>query len=108
MQDKVQKLKEFMESKGLTQAELAKKAGVDQSTVSRILRSHSGVFERYGKARQKLITYMDETYDRKEIDSGRPQMKVLAAFNQIWDRTEAHADAVAKVIQSLADLEPKK
>jgi hypothetical protein len=94
-----------MAKEGLNQVQLAKKARVSQSTVSRAL-DPSASTVRKGAARSKLFIYagITEFSDGPELSHGRD--KVIEAFYQIWNNTEAHADAIARVMCALADLEP--
>ncbi len=86
---------------GLTQAQLADGAEVHQSTVSRTL-AHPDV-RRQGKARARLLAYARNAL-RGETAKGRD--KVLTAFESVWDGSEEHASAVARVIDALADFRP--
>jgi hypothetical protein len=94
-----------MQSNGLNQTKFANAAGVSQSTVSRALDRPS---KHHGAARRKLFTYANIN----EWIGGEParggQEGVLQAFERIWDGSEEHATAVAKVIEALIDLRPKK
>ena len=97
-------LRDFIRKKRLSQARLADQAGVSQSTVSRAL---SGTLERHGTARSKLFTYalIDES---KTSSASRGKRRVIRAFDTIWDGSESHAAAIAKIIEALADLRPAK
>jgi DNA-binding LacI/PurR family transcriptional regulator len=87
----------------LTQAGLAKAAGVHQSTVSRVLEERT--IRRQGQARARLLAYARNAL-RGEMVKGRE--KVLTAFESVWDGSEEHAAAVARIIDALADLRPSK
>jgi DNA-binding MurR/RpiR family transcriptional regulator len=87
----------------LTQAALAKAAGVHQSTVSRILDKKT--ISRRGQARARLIAYARNAL-KGEMAKGTE--KVLAAFESVWDGSEEHAAAVARIIDALADLRPSR
>jgi DNA-binding LacI/PurR family transcriptional regulator len=87
----------------LTQAGLAKAAGVNQATVSRVLRRK--MVRRQGQARSRLLTYARNAL-RGEMATGRE--KVLTAFDSVWDGSDEHAAAVARIIDALADLRPSK
>jgi hypothetical protein len=44
-----------------------------------------------------------------KADLDRPKkgaQRILTAFERIWDRTEEHADAVARIISALDNLRP--
>lgn len=87
----------------LTQAGLAKAAGVHQSTVSRVLDEKTTT--RQGQARARLVAYARNAL-RGEMANGRE--KVLTAFDAVWDGSQEHAAAVARIIDALADLRPSK
>lgn len=101
-EDAARIVRTFMNKRGLNQVQLAKLAGVSQSIVSRALR-HAA--KRGGRARNKLCIYIQEELGA-ELESGVGKDRVLTAFDQIWDKTEAHATAVAKVIKALNGLRP--
>lgn len=105
MQQEAKLLQDYMRQNGLSQAQLAKEVGVSQSAVSRAI---SGTLHRRGAARRKLFAYAGID-DYKCIKyEGDPRAKVMAAFDRIWDNSKAHADAIARVIQALDGLEPKR
>jgi len=96
-------LKSFMEEKHLGQVDLARKAGVSQSTVSRAL---SGFPLRRGRARSKLFIYAQIKDPERQVVPKKGPQRVMTAFQRIWDGTEAHASAVARIIDALEDLKP--
>ena len=91
-----------MTAKRLSQSRLAEEAGVSQSTVCRILQG-KGV--RNGSARRKLFIYAE--IEEEALDEAAGFDAVAAAFREIWDKSDAHADAIARVISSLSGLVPK-
>jgi transcriptional regulator with XRE-family HTH domain len=94
-----------MEQQGLTEEQLAKKASVSQATVWRAL---NGKSQRRGAARSKLFKYVkiDEWLSPRKPRNAREG--VMVAFDRIWDQSEAHAEAISRVIDALADLRPRK
>jgi predicted XRE-type DNA-binding protein len=95
-------LRAFMESRHLSQKIVAKGAKISQPTVSRALR---GGVERQGRAKSKLFIYMQKEL-RAEGLQGKGREKVINAFEAIWDGSEAHAIAVAKIIKALQEFKP--
>lgn len=87
-----------MTFKGLSQSQVAINAGVSQSTVSRAL---DGIPLRRGEARDKLFTYAGIKCISDRGRSHDPRATILATFDEIWDGSERHAIAVARVIASL-------
>jgi len=98
-------LKAYMEERHLGQVELAREAGVSQSTVSRAL---SGAPLKHGRARSKLFTYAQLEDPNQQMPPKKGPQRVMTAFKRIWDGTEDHANAVAKIIDALEDLKPAK
>ena len=92
-----------MRRNGWSQAQLAAKAGVHQSTVSRAL---EGITERHSKARHRLALYVEEKEPTDRVSKKGGVQCVMKAFNGIWDGSEAHAASIAKIIGSLAGLRP--
>ena len=103
MQDAAAKLQAYMDRERLSQTQLAKRARVSQATVWRALNGRS---ERRGAARRKLFAYVgiSEWAAPRSPRGGRN--RVVDAFDRIWDRSQAHATAVAGVIDALASLRP--
>jgi len=99
MQDVASLLRSFMKANGLTQEQLALAAGVSQSTVCRAL---AGGQLRQGSAKSRLFKYASIDDD---LDGSR---KVQQAFRSIWDGSDEHAAAVARIIESLEGLQPRK
>lgn len=96
-------LQAFLDKNHLSQMELAKAAKVSQATVSRAL---SGVPLKHGRARAKLFTYAQLNGPSGQPPPKKGPQRVITAFKRIWDGTEAHATAVAKIIDALEDLKP--
>ena len=103
MQSESGKIRECMRKNGWSQAQLAAKARVHQSTVSRAL---EGITQRHSKARHRLALYIEEKEptDRGSTEGGAK--RVVNAFNRIWDGTDPHAASIAKIIGALAGLRP--
>jgi transcriptional regulator with XRE-family HTH domain len=93
------RLRAFMDREGMGQSELARKAGVSQSTVSRVL---AGALHRGGKGRKRLLEYAEIS-----TNITAPRDQVIAAFDALWDGSEAQAAAVASIMRALAELVPK-
>lgn len=100
MQELSERLHKILGDNKWSQAQLARTAGVSQPSVSRALR---GDLLRRGRARERLFKYAGiEDLDPKGTE------RVVAAFRRIWDKSEAHADAIARVIGALEGLGPKR
>jgi transcriptional regulator with XRE-family HTH domain len=96
------RLRAFMEHRHLSQTTVAKAAKISQSTVSRALR---GEVERQGRAKSKLFIYMQKELDAEGMQ-GKGKQKVISAFESVWDGSEAHATAIAKIIKASQELRP--
>lgn len=104
MQDVRNEIRTFLEEQELSQTELAEQAGVSQPTVSRALHNQR---ERSTSQRQKLIGYIRAQARRSRRQHYAPGVtRVTNAFERIWDGSEAHARAVASVIDAMVDLRP--
>lgn len=90
------RLRAFMAREGLGQAQLAAKAGVSQSTVSRAL---SASPRRSSKTRRRLLEYAG-IFNNTE----GARTRVIAAFDEMWDGSESQAELVASIIRKLAEL----
>jgi hypothetical protein len=91
----------FLDGAGISQTELAKRASVSQSTVSRAIALAPA---RRGAAREKLFTFIhNELGADSSIGRAEP---VLTAFRQVWDGSDEHAAALAGVIRATAGLRP--
>lgn len=78
---------------------------MSQPTVSRALNCEP---IRSGEARRKLFNYLE--INEYCLCSRRTDAKdaVLGAFEKMWDHTEGHARAVARVIDALGEFRPTK
>jgi predicted XRE-type DNA-binding protein len=104
MQDASTHLREFMAKRGLSQEQMAARAHVSQSTVSRVL--EGGSIERHSSARHRLFTYARITELAVHYSAKDGIKRVVEAFNRIWDGSDTHATAVVGVIDALAGLGP--
>ena len=95
-------VQQYLAAHSLSQAELAKLASVSQATVSRAIREPA---HGHGSARSRLFTFM-----QREIQIGTPPLagtdRVVGAFAKIWDGSEEHAAAVARIIEACEGLRP--
>jgi predicted transcriptional regulator len=91
-------LSSYLRITGDSQDDLAAKAGVSQSAVSRAL---SGPAERNGRARGKLFVFMQQAL------VGYAPPSAVAALNDVWDGSEEHADALASLISASGELWPQ-
>jgi lambda repressor-like predicted transcriptional regulator len=80
----------------ITQKELAKRAGVSQSTVDRVLDRRP---RRQGKAYRKLIIYM-----QKHAPEIPPE--AAHALGSVWDGSRAHDRALASLVRASEELWP--
>ena len=92
----------LIQGRHLTQESIAKAANVSQATVSRALR---GRIERQGRARTKLFIYIQQELQGEEL-VGTGKEKVVKAFESIWDSSEEHATAIARIIRASGGLLP--
>lgn len=99
MQDVAAQLRAFMEKSGLSQQQLASDAGVSQATVCRALQ---GATIR-GIAKAKLFSYA-KIEASAPSDKEMASRRLIAAFDRIWARSEMHADAIVRIIDTLADI----
>lgn len=86
----------FLRREGITQSELARRAGVSQPTVSRAKRR---VPKRNSKSHARLCNYIHEELDKIPLPG--PARDALA---EIWDGSPAHAEALANLIRAAGDL----
>lgn len=87
----------------LTQAEIASAIGASQSQVSRVL---SGHIKHHTKLLEKLCIYAKNQLPYIDKPDVRKNSELMSALAEVWDGTEAHAQALAQVIRSLARLHP--
>lgn len=92
----------YLTSHHLSQAKLADLASVNQSTVSRAL---TGGGLRHGSARFKLFTFIQQGMQVAVPSQGGAD-RVIGAFTRIWDGSEEHAAAVARIIEACEGLRP--
>lgn len=86
----------LLKRRGITQAELAKRARVSQPTVSRARRR---VPTRNSSGYARLCTYI-----QKEMDQLALPPPARDALAEIWDGSPAHAEALAALIRAAGDL----
>jgi predicted transcriptional regulator len=82
---------------GITQQELARRASVSQATVSRAV---AGLPDMRAVARRKLFHYIHERARERMPDV------VSTAVRRVWDGSDVHAAALARIIEATADLRP--
>lgn len=88
-----------MREHGYTQEYVAEKASVNQATVSRFLKKPP---QRVTLATQRLCNYAESVVSGV-ADKGNPS-SAQKALEICWNRSEAHAEAVSKILDALAEL----
>jgi transcriptional regulator with XRE-family HTH domain len=94
--DDIRKLRDLLDQEGWTQKELAQKAAVSQSTVSRALERTPA---RNTQAHRKLMHFI-----RKHAAA---PTTVASAVSQVWDGTPEHDAALATLVTASSALWPK-
>jgi transcriptional regulator with XRE-family HTH domain len=105
MQEISEQLHAYMRARKLSQSELASRAGVNQATVSRALRKQP---TRHSRALQRLCIYADIEYGEGPKSTTSSSKLIIEAFQEVWDGTDAHAAAIARIIQASKGLRPEK
>lgn len=98
MDDLSASLRKLMQERSLSQAQVGRDAHVSQASVSRAIRASA---LRSGAARRRLIKYIQEQERRRLPD------QMAEAFRSVWDGTDAHEAALARLIQASAELWPR-
>src|SRR5207253_9314772 len=88
---------DVLEHEGISQAELGKRLGISQSSVSRAL---SRPAKRNGRAQARLVTFMHEGGVSPGVE------RFQGAFRRVWDGSEEHAEALARIIAACEGLAP--
>lgn len=102
MDDAAKQLRDFMDRSGLTQNKLAINANVSQASVCRAL---SGKYRSGGAAIRKIFSYAGLTEYTRD-DNVLPSDRVLSAFEQVWDGSDSHADALARLLLATSGMRP--
>lgn len=90
----------YLDRERISQEELAKRANVSQSTVSRALARDPA---RRTRAHARLFAFIHE-------QTGAPPLlpsTVASAFARVWDGTERHEEALAALVDASVELWPK-
>lgn len=99
-----QKLATYMREHRYTQAYVADKAEVDQATVSRFLKKPP---QRVTLANLRLCTYA-ESLPSARIALNADRTAAQTALEICWNRSGAHAQAVSKILDALAELSQRE
>ena len=90
----------YLNREQISQEELAKRAQVSQSTVSR---ARARDPQRHGRAHAQLIEFIQ----KQSPGPTAAPATVSAAVEEVWDGTETHEKALASLIVASAELWPK-
>ena len=88
---------EFLKREERSQADLAKQLGIHQSSVSRAIHRPT---RRRGRAHARLVGFMHQG------GAAHGSERVQEAFRRVWDGTEEHAAALARIIAACEGLGP--
>src|SRR5690349_3431745 len=98
MEDLSARIERIREAEQLTQAELARRAGISQSSVSRMVHEPR---LRMGRAYAKLESMI------RQYEVRMTPPKALAALRRTWDRSPDHDQALEKLILASQAFRPK-
>lgn len=82
------------------QIEVSKLIDVSQSQISRVL---AGKFKRRSKNVNKLCKFANIKFERHKVDPVQNRI-LIDALMEVWDGTDHHAKAIAKVLKALSSL----
>lgn len=100
-QELIGRLAQRVVARRLTQEEIAKATGVDQSQVSRIL---TGQAQRRSRNVEKLCRYASGLVSPSSaVVSGREQIE--QAVDKLWDGSARHARAIAAALYAMAHVQ---
>ena len=85
-------------SLGLSQVSIAEAIGASQSQVSRVL---AGTAKRRSRLFDRVCKYVNSAALPAATNSRAGAAALERALSEVWDGTEAHAEALALVIRSL-------
>lgn len=98
--DSLSRLRQAIRSGRTSQLSAANATGVDQSQISRIL---AGQTKRVSPNVLILCKYANTLHIRTRVDPTESDC-LMDALRAVWDGSHAHAEALAGVIRSLANL----
>src|SRR5216684_989204 len=91
-------LRSIRQKDGLSQEKLAQTLGVSQSTVSRRERKPP---QRHSDATYQLCSYAESKKAKNERSERRD---VRRSFDEVWNKSDAHATALSKIIEAFVEL----
>jgi hypothetical protein len=91
------RLKRTLEVHKISQEALAKAAGINQATVSRIM---ARCPRRAGGAFTKLCRYADKVCERESRPDPSLCSELMNALRDVWNGSDEHAEALAAIIRA--------
>lgn len=85
---------------GMKQKAIAQACGLDQGQVSRILNGH---FKEYKGHVENLCKYAEISIVPHTVDPSQ-NPALMQALRKVWDGSDKHAQAIAKVVLALSDI----
>lgn len=95
---KLVELRESRRRKGMSQIELAEIVGISQSTISRRERKPP---QRHSEATYRLCNYAERKFRGAKASDKRALQR---SFDEVWNKSDAHAAALSKIIDAFVDL----
>lgn len=104
LRDLIRRLADAQRSAALTQAEIASRARLDPSQVSKIM---AGRFKRFGTGVVQVCKALGVALegDDRLVDEADPEwVRLETSMRRAWDRTPEGADRLACILDAVADL----
>jgi transcriptional regulator with XRE-family HTH domain len=98
----VRGLRAFCEDKKISDSELARRTGVPQSTVHRIL--HSPRSDRVTSRLKELCKYANISLEITAMPDPAHNGVMMSALREIWDGSDAGARAIATMLLAAREL----
>lgn len=95
---KLVELRESRQREGISQTELAEELGISQSTISRRERKPP---QRHSEATYRLCNYAETKLRKAKASDKRVTQR---SFDEVWNKSDAHAAALSKIIEAFVDL----
>ncbi len=98
----VSEIQDFLDKLDMTQEKISHATGLNQATISRLMRRPADPRRNISSGIKKICIYADIPIYYPEEKNLEKQQELLDTLESVWNGTDAHAAALTKLLKAIS------